>query len=584
MSESALGKAVSKIHNNLINSLNYITNPKKTEGTLLVSGMGCSTNPKLARNDFKRIAEKFNKNKNKNINNVLAHHYLISFNPSDNIPAEKAHELSLEIMNKFLGKKYKALVATHNDKEDHIHTHVIFNSTGNNGKKYEAMDADLLRFKEIINEVCNEHDLTPINLNKAKDKTQSKAANLTYKQWLEANGNKDDKKVERFEYIEQVINRIFKENEIKSLEQLERLLKKVDVKILYKNKATNELYKNITFKSKGWERGFRGKFEISLENIIDKIRNNGKDQIRSAYQEWSYKNHSESYKDFIKESIDNSVDLLGIENIDDLAKYLKDKCNIQMDYLNSYNKPLKRIKFLALDSKQKNKLGSASLNKDDRDKYEYAGLQGRCSKKKEVSFSNDLVANLQSIQKYLIKNNKEDRWGLDEGIDVLLRRNLKTKNDLLGVMKDLGKKIDINSSKIKFLDENMKEIENLYDEIIRYNREYQRVKDEVDNLKGFASLLNKAKLEREMNQYKDKIQELKNSEYYSNDKKYSDIIHEITDEKYFLIEENRRDDRDIEVLSKIEYVETHKETICGLTINDMEKKEIYIENDVNDTL
>lgn len=52
MSNTAVVKAVSKIHNNLIQSLKYITNEDKTNGTLLVSRLGCSSDPQLAKNDF----------------------------------------------------------------------------------------------------------------------------------------------------------------------------------------------------------------------------------------------------------------------------------------------------------------------------------------------------------------------------------------------------------------------------------------------------------------------------------------------------------------------------------------------------
>lgn len=572
MSNSAIGKSVSQIHNNLIKSLNYITNPEKTNGTLLVSGMGCSSDPKLAKNDFKNIADKFEKNKNKNINNVLAHHYLISFNPDDNINAEKAHELSLEIMEKFLGKEYKALVATHNDTKDHIHTHIIFNSTGNSGVKYTSTPKDLERFKTIINEVCKENNLTPIIDEKTENK--EKDSNLTYKEWLDKNNINEDKKTERFKYVEQIVKKIFKNNNIKSLNDLETELEKYNIQVKYKNKNTNKLYEHITFKEKEWERGFRGKFSISLENLINKINTPDKEEKLNPYQEWSYKNYKESYKEFIKECIDKAVKEPTMNNIDQLARHFRDRYNIQMDYLNVYEKPLKRIKFLVLDSEQKNKIGSASLDKENRSEYEYKGLQNKCNKVKEVRFSNDLADNLKSIQKYLIANNKRDKWGLNEGIDTVLRRNLKNKNDIRTSILEIGKKIDLNNDKIKFLDETMKEIKNLYTNIVKYTKEYNRIGSEINNLKGLSSLLSKGKLEKELKEYENKIKELKKSEYYSQEKKYSKRIHEMTDEKYNLIEENRQVDREIQILSQMEYVETHKSIICSLTMDNIEKRKI----------
>ena len=177
MASTALGKSISQIHNNLSKSLEYIANPEKTNKSLMVSGLGCSCDPKLASNDFKNIASKFNKNKNKKVNNVLAHHYLISFNPGDNLSIEKSHELALDIAERFLGKEYKAMIATHDNTKEHIHTHIIFNSTSNYGKKYESTPKDLKRFKDIINDVCLENNLTPIN----KKKNKQNERDLTYR-------------------------------------------------------------------------------------------------------------------------------------------------------------------------------------------------------------------------------------------------------------------------------------------------------------------------------------------------------------------------------------------------------------------
>ena len=578
MSNTAIVKAISKIHVNLTRSLDYIANPEKTEKSLFVSGMGCSSDPFLAAKDFKRIAKKFNKNVNKNINNVLAHHYVISFNPDDNVSPEDAHKLSLKVLEKFLGKKYKALVATHVDKEKHIHTHFIFNSTGNYGRKYRAMKADLVKIKEIVNDICKEHNLTLVKMQKGINK--SKAIDTTYKEWLDKEGIVEDKKIERIKYVEDIIKNILKNNKVKSIEELEVLLKNCEIQIKYKNSHTKKLYKHITFKSNEWEKGFRGKYNLSLENILEVIEK-GENRTISPYEKWCNENYKESYKEFIKEAVDKVISLESVNRIEDLVELLKNRYNIQMDYLSSNGKPLKRVKFIALGTSQKNKIGSISLDKNNREIYEYVGLQERCSKQNKIKFNNDLVDNLRTIQKYLIGNDKQDKWGLEECIDIALRKNLRTNNDIHVAMREIGDKISLNIDKIKLLDNTKNQIERLYDDIVKYTKEYKRVENEIDNLQGLSILFNKKKLTQELNCYENKINELKNSQYYS-DKKYSDRMHEITDEKYNLIQDNRDYDHDIEKLSQIEYIETHKELILGVNINYIEKKEIT--NDLDDTL
>ncbi len=66
-------------------SVEYICNPDKTEGNLLVSSFSCS--PESARFDFETALSKTNK-KDKN----LAYHLIQSFAPGEVTP-EKAHQI-----------------------------------------------------------------------------------------------------------------------------------------------------------------------------------------------------------------------------------------------------------------------------------------------------------------------------------------------------------------------------------------------------------------------------------------------------------------------------------------------------------
>ena len=59
---------------------------------------------------------------------VLAHHFIQSFSPEDNLTPEQIHSIGRETILEFTGQEYEFIIATHLDKE-HVHNHIIINST-----------------------------------------------------------------------------------------------------------------------------------------------------------------------------------------------------------------------------------------------------------------------------------------------------------------------------------------------------------------------------------------------------------------------------------------------------------------------
>lgn len=59
---------------------------------------------------------------------VLAHHIIQSFSPDDNLTPEQVHEIGRQTMLELTGGNYEFVIATHTDK-DHLHNHIIFNTT-----------------------------------------------------------------------------------------------------------------------------------------------------------------------------------------------------------------------------------------------------------------------------------------------------------------------------------------------------------------------------------------------------------------------------------------------------------------------
>ena len=104
----------------LKNRTDYIENPDKTDGQMLVSGYNCE--PQTASIDFEMtavLAHKARNLKRKRSRN-LAYHLIQSFSPEDAVTPEQAHELGKKLAFEYTGGKYEYVVATHIDK-GHIH-------------------------------------------------------------------------------------------------------------------------------------------------------------------------------------------------------------------------------------------------------------------------------------------------------------------------------------------------------------------------------------------------------------------------------------------------------------------------------
>ena len=110
----------------LKNRTDYIENPDKTEQGQFVSSYACSA--LTADEEFmltKRQYDLVNGRRQKS--DVIAYQIRQSFRPGE-ITAEEANKVGYELAMRFTKGKYAFVVATHTDRQ-HIHNHVIFNST-----------------------------------------------------------------------------------------------------------------------------------------------------------------------------------------------------------------------------------------------------------------------------------------------------------------------------------------------------------------------------------------------------------------------------------------------------------------------
>ena len=138
----------------------YAQNPDKTEQGQLVSSYKCS--PLTVDEEFmlsKRQYDFVNGRRQKS--DVIAYQIRQSFRPGE-ITAEEANKVGYELAMRFTKGKHAFVVATHTDRQ-HIHNHVIFNSTALDGtKKFRDFFFSALAVQRLSDLICLEHQLSVI--------------------------------------------------------------------------------------------------------------------------------------------------------------------------------------------------------------------------------------------------------------------------------------------------------------------------------------------------------------------------------------------------------------------------------------
>ena len=144
----------------LKNRTDYIENPDKTEQGQFVSSYACSA--LTADEEFmlsKRQYDLVNGRRQKS--DVIAYQIRQSFRPGE-ITAEEANKVGYELAMRFTKGKHAFVVATHTDRQ-HIHNHVIFNSTALDGtKKFRNFFFSALAVQRLSDLICLEHQLSVI--------------------------------------------------------------------------------------------------------------------------------------------------------------------------------------------------------------------------------------------------------------------------------------------------------------------------------------------------------------------------------------------------------------------------------------
>ena len=138
--------------------IDYAQNPDKTEQGQLVSSYKCS--PLTVDEEFmltKRQYDLVNGRRQKS--DVIAYQIRQSFRPGE-ITAEEANKVGYELAMRFTKGKHAFVVATHTDRQ-HIHNHVIFNSTALDGsRKFRDFFFSALAVQRLSDLICLEHQLS----------------------------------------------------------------------------------------------------------------------------------------------------------------------------------------------------------------------------------------------------------------------------------------------------------------------------------------------------------------------------------------------------------------------------------------
>jgi len=153
--------------------LDYIMNPKKTDGGILVLTYACS--PETAADEFMLFRQEYQQNTGRTQENeVIGYHVRQAFKPEEITP-EEANEIGKELASRMTDDQFAYVVATHIDKH-HIHNHIIICSTDLNGQhKYRDVKQSAKDLTQISDSLCREHSLSVIQ--NPQDKT------VTYDKW-----------------------------------------------------------------------------------------------------------------------------------------------------------------------------------------------------------------------------------------------------------------------------------------------------------------------------------------------------------------------------------------------------------------
>ena len=145
---------IKPIKSTLKKALDYIQNPDKTDGKMLVSSFGCSYETADIEFGF-TLSQALDRGNN------LAHHLIQSFEPGE-VDYEKAHEIGRQLADAVTKGQHEYVLTTHIDK-GHIHNHIIFCAVNFvDYHKYVSNKRTYYGIRNISDRLCRENGLSVV--------------------------------------------------------------------------------------------------------------------------------------------------------------------------------------------------------------------------------------------------------------------------------------------------------------------------------------------------------------------------------------------------------------------------------------
>ena len=145
---------IKPVKSTLSKALDYIQNPDKTDGKMLVSSFGCSYETADIEFAF-TLSQALDKGNN------LAHHLIQSFEPGE-VDYEKAHEIGRQLADAVTKGQHEYVLTTHIDK-GHIHNHIIFCAVNFvDHHKYVSNKRTYYGIRNISDRLCRENGLSVV--------------------------------------------------------------------------------------------------------------------------------------------------------------------------------------------------------------------------------------------------------------------------------------------------------------------------------------------------------------------------------------------------------------------------------------
>ena len=145
---------IKPIKSTLSKALDYIQNPDKTDGKMLVSSFGCSYETADIEFGF-TLAQAIEKGNN------LAHHLIQSFEPGE-VDYKKAHAIGKQLADAVTKGQHEYVLTTHIDK-GHVHNHIIFCAVNFvDHRKYNSNKRSYYGIRNMSDKLCRDNGLSVV--------------------------------------------------------------------------------------------------------------------------------------------------------------------------------------------------------------------------------------------------------------------------------------------------------------------------------------------------------------------------------------------------------------------------------------